>query len=909
MTNPRPAPAARVCSAAALLLAAPALFAQGETLAPGEPAAGEPAAGFRVRAFADAAGSHRYGLFVPNSPPPPGGYPVVLFLHGAGERGTDGVAPTTAGLGPVVKADPDFPAVVVFPQVEDADGRILTAWHPDEPDGKRALAILAEVEAALPCDPARRVLAGWSMGGYGVAAQLAHGPADGGGPGGKWAAAVLVAGGLTDRVDRERLAAATKTTPLWVVAGAKDRFVPFRETAALVAAVRAGGGRALFTKVPDAGHDVWRTAFAADRFAALLTDPAAVQGTDLGHGPVAERLAARPSSRGFQLPDRDETDRDPAADPGGRFEPALILTRGAFVRADNALLGRLSRQMTAAVPADALSGSIPDQNLTQTVGAAKVRVKIAGIRYAGRLAGASVRGRAGNVLTLRVEIADARLTLGRISFRAPLGHRGTAGPVCLRMAVRRPLPLEIDVRPSVRDGKLALTPLATRFDLPADDYFVAGPCRVEEDGLFLTEAGLARRLVEGLYEARPRIEAAVRDAGPRIVQELEGKLDFGGPGDLAGELLPLPMFEPGVKVRPADLRADAGGLTVLFDLAFGSLPGQKAPPAGPVRADGGVTADAAVGVAGRGEVAVGISLGLMEHLSGALAGGGGLPRIDARDVPGDPLRALTRRDALERILPGLAASPDDEVRARLTLTGPVGAAAADGNPDAAVVDLFTDAVELTIDRRPAGEPRVAPADWEPAARVRLGMRQAVLAAVKKEGEERTLDARPAGRVRIVPLAAAAKGGGAVDAALAARLVAAGWDRWIAGEGPFAGPLKDLTVLGTTLRVEGLTARRTVPGAAGVLVGRFAVPGTTLENRTGSPLEYRVRSAGGGPWGGPFTLAPGATHTYAGGAGLRFRQIAPPPAGAAVAGEARTLEAGAVYAFRPAAGGGGAELSR
>ena len=231
--SPRVAPL--LCAAALAWVAAPG-FSQGCRVADAAPAAADPIV---TRTFTDADGDHRFGLYVPPGPAPAGGWPVVLFLHGAAERGTDGVAPTRVGLGAVVRArvadGRGFPAVAVFPQVEDPDGRILTAWQPTEPDGARALAILESVEAALPTDPARRLLTGWSMGAYGVAAQLAADPA-------RWAAAVEVAGARTPDVPPEAIAAATATTPLWMVGGAKDRYVPFARTATL-AGQDPGGGR------------------------------------------------------------------------------------------------------------------------------------------------------------------------------------------------------------------------------------------------------------------------------------------------------------------------------------------------------------------------------------------------------------------------------------------------------------------------------------------------------------------------------------------------------------------------------------------------------------------------------------------------------------------------------------------
>ncbi len=86
--------------------------------------------------------------------------PVVLFLHGSGERGADGVKQTHAGLGPYLRAHPDFPALVVFPQVpghEEWSGR----------NNRAAVAALDATIAEFGADPARQYLTGMSMGGYG----------------------------------------------------------------------------------------------------------------------------------------------------------------------------------------------------------------------------------------------------------------------------------------------------------------------------------------------------------------------------------------------------------------------------------------------------------------------------------------------------------------------------------------------------------------------------------------------------------------------------------------------------------------------------------------------------------------------------------------------------------------------
>ena len=86
--------------------------------------------------------------------------PVILFLHGSGERGADGIKQTHAGLGPYLREHPDFPALVVLPQVpghEEWSGR----------NNRAAVAALDATIAEFGADPARQYLTGMSMGGYG----------------------------------------------------------------------------------------------------------------------------------------------------------------------------------------------------------------------------------------------------------------------------------------------------------------------------------------------------------------------------------------------------------------------------------------------------------------------------------------------------------------------------------------------------------------------------------------------------------------------------------------------------------------------------------------------------------------------------------------------------------------------
>ena len=191
--------------------------------------------------------------------------PVILFLHGAGERGRDGVAQTTVGLGPAVaRRAEDFPAIVVMPQAP-ATG----AWT-----GAAARAAVVALDDAMEefgGDPARVYLTGVSMGGYG-ACEIALADPEG------FAALVPVCGGLrphvafpgsTDRAASgsatslvDRAAARLARIPIRVFHGSADRIVPVGESRVMVDALRRAGADVLYTEYPGVGHNAWDPAYA-----------------------------------------------------------------------------------------------------------------------------------------------------------------------------------------------------------------------------------------------------------------------------------------------------------------------------------------------------------------------------------------------------------------------------------------------------------------------------------------------------------------------------------------------------------------------------------------------------------------------------------------------------------------------
>ena len=188
-------------------------------------------------------------------------WPVVLFLHGAGEAGEDGRAPTTVGLGPAIARHPErFPVLAVFPQCRRGD-----SWRGAMLDD--ALAALEETVTSLDGDRSRLYLTGVSMGGYGCWRLALQEPS-------RFAALVPVCGGL-DSSERRRArpgpalerayddaAARLRHLPAWVFHGDADAIVPVEESRTMVAALERAGAPVRYTEYSRVGHASWTPAYA-----------------------------------------------------------------------------------------------------------------------------------------------------------------------------------------------------------------------------------------------------------------------------------------------------------------------------------------------------------------------------------------------------------------------------------------------------------------------------------------------------------------------------------------------------------------------------------------------------------------------------------------------------------------------
>lgn len=184
--------------------------------------------------------------------------PVVLFLHGAGERGDDNNAQVIHGIKDMIDwSIKHEPAIIIAPQCPEGQRWAEVDWNklshtmPPEISSpmKLALEILDKVVADYPADKNRLYITGLSMGGYGTWDIIQRLPR-------KFAAAIPVCGGgdITG-------APLFKDLPIWAFHGDADTSVPVSRSRDMVAALKACGGNVKYTEYPGVGHNSWSATY------------------------------------------------------------------------------------------------------------------------------------------------------------------------------------------------------------------------------------------------------------------------------------------------------------------------------------------------------------------------------------------------------------------------------------------------------------------------------------------------------------------------------------------------------------------------------------------------------------------------------------------------------------------------
>lgn len=187
---------------------------------------------------------------------------LILFLHGAGERGSDNKAQLKHGVGDLLKwiTTNKKSAVVIAPQCNkgvwwaDLRGDFRSPVGQElaeEPSDmmKMVFEVVDRIAKEQKVDPKRIYVTGLSMGGFGSFAAVARRPEF-------FAAAMPICGGGDPKT-----AEAMKKVPFWVFHGTSDNVVPLKKSSIMVGALKKAGAKVKFREYPGVGHDSWTATY------------------------------------------------------------------------------------------------------------------------------------------------------------------------------------------------------------------------------------------------------------------------------------------------------------------------------------------------------------------------------------------------------------------------------------------------------------------------------------------------------------------------------------------------------------------------------------------------------------------------------------------------------------------------
>lgn len=787
----------------------------------------EPDRGFLDRVHSDNAGDHKYVVFVPHDYTTDKEWPVLLFLHGAGERGTDGKKHVDVGLGKAIRArEKTFPFIAVFPQCEDRQVAARRGWAPDGTDGARALAILTEVEKAYRTDKERVYLTGLSMGGFGTWAIAAAAP-------NRWAAIVPICG-AGDPEWAPKIAG----LPVWCFHGGDDRVVSPDGSRRMIEALKNAGATPTYTEYPGVGHNSWDAAFGTDELYTWL---------------LKQKRTARTASYHAPTPKPSAVARAPKPNAGTKeetpFVPALEIPRAVYVRLGNEMLSALADSLPQSLAADALSGTLADQKTTTSADGRTFDVQLQGITYRGRLSRATIEPHANGRVDVMLAARDVNLLINRTTIRGD-GKSATCGPLRIVLGHRTDLPLSFEVQPVVDQRRIKFKLLSTKFRLPRDNWSVGWPEWVNAHGLGMTEDRVSSSLREGLYGDPGRIEQEIIATVPRMLEQLEQQIKLDPIDRVVTSLWPLPVYAPQVKAWPSEIAVDAEGATVVVGVSVAAIDDQSPPPQ-PKVVELSQTGSANT-VKGE-QLQFGLAPELMEPLSAEWVASG-TARVLIQDLPVNGFAPLADAKWLAEVVADLKQRGDKEVRSELVLAGPFRMRHAQ-NESGDALELGAPRAMCSIAVRPQPDSD----KWVPYLEIEFRLRQlAKPELTRPTPNTRALALVWQGQATIDVLARFAPGYTAsdmrIDTDRLREVLAAGWREWTE-TGPLARvPMEDIDLGFAKLRMAGVSWHDPY------LAATFAPAGIAIRNLTSGPVAYEVK----GPyseWGGPYTLDPEQDHAF------------------------------------------------
>ncbi len=804
----------------------------------------QPTTGFLRRIYRDAAGEHKYTVFIPAAYRADQKWPVLLYLHGAGSRGTDGRLPLIGGIGPQVEARAQtLPLIVVFPQCEDVEGRAAVGWRADGPDAKRALAILDEVEREFNVDRKHEILAGASMGGFGTWNIAAVTPS-------RWSAIIPVAG-LGD-VSKARL---YKNVPIWAFHGSKDLEVKPAEQQRMIEAVREAGGRAYFTLLPEVRHNILNIVFNNDAVYEWMLNPQSEPKPE-----SVVQSAKRPHKK-LQM---EHDFLQP-------FVPGVEIPQAIYVHLDPQAIEALCYALPELVPANALSATAPDIYQSRQGVVSRFHIALAGINYRGALERVVVTTKDDGWITINLGLRNLIAEIGSTTVRSRM-IAANAGPMDIVVGQARPVWLIFDLRPTVVDKQVKFEIGRRQFEIPNDNYYVTQPQVGIAVGTPLIRNRIANtvstKLVQGAYERKTEIEQKVVDAVPGLVQRLEQELakSLTSVREIGG--WPMPALQPRYRLWVDSMQVNQGGVGIILGAVF-AQPGFN-PTNRPVRRVERPTVKLENLVAGRG-FTMGFSGALVEGLTGTIVDSGAAV-MNANDMSIKEFGAFGEIDQIAKAVPDLLRYGNNlQLRTRFRAVEPIlcnaieptapvtGRGAKETTSEHAVpkclVQLGLPHLVVSVEIKTSPEQKL----WQTAAEFDLRAVQEFKLTVREPAfTERTFLLKKTGPERIDVKGRIADGYAAADTTLhpevIAELLRTAWDA--AGKLDLVDEvaMKDRLIGSSTLR---LTEMATI----GPFISLSYVPARTrITNGTSEPITYEVRGPQS-PWGGPFTLQPNESSDF------------------------------------------------
>lgn len=824
--------------------------------------AADPPGRFYDRVFRDNTGEHKYVVFIPLGYRADKPIPAMLSLHGAGERGRDNRMPLTVGLAPFIQARVrTFPFLVVFPQCELSEGRILESWQANQPDGKRAIRVLDDARQHYNFDPHQVVLTGWSMGGYGAWSLGMSEPK-------RWSAIVPISGG--GNIDR---IAALKDVPVWAFHGAKDSMVRPEEGRQIAKALADAGGKATFTEIPDGQHDICADVYGNDAVIAWMLNPTKSE-------PVLGKATVQPVAA-LPVP----------------FVPALEVSQAAGLRLGNEVLDALSYSIPQTVSPDLLQGRLNDMFDSTVQSGRQFGIRFSGISYSGQLERIAARGLSNDRLLVQLGIRNVTLIISGTSVSGAR-HSAQAGPIAIRIGQRYPVWFNLELNPVIADRQIRLRLRGAGFQIPSDNWSVSQPAGVSVSGFGMTEEAVTSGLTSGLYGAKGRIENEVIAIAPRIVQEIEKALTLPNSstavsqsGSTISKIWPLPMNPPRFQVWPQQISTDEKGISLVVGLTVSSLNPFETIKQLKTSTDSGVSlaqlpADKSMHFVVQPKLLTPITEMYVDNK---------MTNLDMRDIPEPLFGKLAERDSLKQIIPDLAQYGDAlQTRSLVRVVQPISAGAPDRpatSDGPKPIEFKLPAVQVVVSIKKDAEQ----VDWQPCAEFQLNLSEQLQTRLEKPAhDQRIVNVNWLNAASALGTGQFASGYEAKDKTLHAdryiEQFQAAWAAYFANRPATSTEIPDLTVGVSKLRLHD------VQWTAPLIDVTYNLARIKISNLSEEPFTYQTK-APTSPWGEMLNLKPGGSHEFEIPYPLTYRRTSPSGT------EVYTLPVGSHSEFRvPVAGG-------